>query len=69
VRHLFGFGSRGRKSQVSYDFIFIFVVGDVCISVLDRLQYLVALEGRIPKGVNGYISERYVVSVVLCPLP
>jgi hypothetical protein len=34
-----------------------FFVGVVCINVLDKLQYLVALEGRMLKGVDGYTFE------------
>jgi hypothetical protein len=49
-----------RKKKLSFlcfsDW-FCFVVGDMCISVLNRLQYLVALEGRMLKGVNGFISK------------
>jgi len=44
---------------------FFIFVGVVCINVLDRLQYLVALEGKMLKGVDGYTFEGYVVSIVL----
>jgi hypothetical protein len=47
-----------RKKKLSFLwFVVFFFVGVVCINVLDRLQYLVALEGRMLKGVDGYTFE------------
>jgi hypothetical protein len=51
-------GAQEEEAKVLVIFYFFcFVMGDVCISVLNRLQYLVALEGRMPKGVDGCIFE------------
>ncbi len=56
--HVFGFGTKEKENK----FLVIccccfFFVGVVCINVLDKLQYLVALEGRMLKGVDGYTFE------------
>jgi hypothetical protein len=56
--HFFGFGAEEIEAKflvICCSFIF---VGVVCISVLDRLQYLVALKGRMPECVDGCISKR-----------
>lgn len=49
-----------RKKKLSFlcfSVWFCFVVGDVCNSVVDILQCLVAPEGIMPEGVDGCISE------------
>ncbi len=47
-------GFEERKKTLSFlRFLVLFLVGVVCISVLDRLQYLVALEGRMLESVDG----------------
>ncbi len=49
-----------RKKKLSFLCFFVwfcFVVGDVWNSVLDILQYLVGLEGRMLEGVDGCILE------------
>jgi hypothetical protein len=46
-----------KLSFLCFSIWFYFVVGDVCNNVLDILQYLVALEGRMPEGVDVCISE------------
>ncbi len=53
----FGIGTKEKEFKflvICCSFIF---VGVVCISVVDRLQYMVAREKIMPKGVNGYIYE------------
>jgi hypothetical protein len=52
-----GFEQKEEKTKFLVFFLFGFVVKNVSISVLNRLQYLVALEGRMHEGVNGYISK------------
>ncbi len=55
--HLFGFGIEEEEAKLLVICCFLIFVGVVSINVLNKLQYLVALEGRIPKGVDGYISK------------
>jgi hypothetical protein len=53
-------GFEQKEEEVKFLLFFclvLFVVGDVCNSVLDTLQYLVGLEGRMLEGVDGCISE------------
>jgi len=53
-------GLEQKKKKISFLWFVVvvfFVVGVVCINVLDKLQYLVALEGRMLKGVDGCTFE------------
>jgi len=53
----FGFGTKEEEIKFLVICCFFIFVGVVCINVLDRLQYLLALEGRMLKGVDGYTFE------------
>jgi len=53
-------GLEQKKKKISFLWFVVvvfFFVGVVCINVLDKLQYLVALEGRMLKGVDGCTFE------------
>jgi hypothetical protein len=50
-RHLFGFGVEEEENKFLMIYYFLFSMRIVCISVLNKLQCLVALEGRMPQGV------------------
>jgi hypothetical protein len=51
-------GAQQEKSKVLVIFFFFFLLWEMCALVfLSKLQYLVALEGRMPKGVHDCIFE------------
>jgi hypothetical protein len=55
--HLFGFGAKEEEAKFFVICCFFIFVGVVCISVLDKLQYLVALEGKMLECVDGCIFK------------